>query len=322
MLGSLHQLLVTISILVSQILGLPQILGNEERWPFIFYFILVPTVVQVLSLPLIPESPKYTLCMRGNAQKATEDLQKLRGTKEVGAEVDMMQEEAEAAKASAASKPSMGDMFKGSLRWPMTIAIALMLTQQLSGINAVMFYSTVIFKTAGLSDQGAVYATIAMGTVNVLMTIVSVWLVDHPKAGRRSLLIIGLIGMWLTTVLLVVCISLSMGGQHWASYGAIAFVLLYVISFATGAGSIPWFFVSEIFHSHARGNANAIATMTNWGANVIVSLIFLPLNNAIKQYSILVFTVCVTLALIFVWKYVPETKGKTIDEITAELEKK
>ncbi|KAK6043960.1 transporter, major facilitator family protein, partial [Cooperia oncophora] len=215
----------------------------------------------------------------GNVEKATTDLEKLRGTKEVGAEIDAMKEEAAAAKSAAAEKPSMGDMFRGSLRWPMTIAIMLMLAQQLSGINATMFYSTIIFQQAGLSTQGAVYATIAMGTVNVLMTIISVWLVDHPKAGRRLLLISGLIGMWLSTVLLVVCISMSMSGNVVGSYGAIAFVLIFVISFAAGAGSIPWFFVSEIFTSNARGNANSIATMTNWGANVLVGLFFLPIKH-------------------------------------------
>ncbi|KHJ75738.1 hypothetical protein OESDEN_24646 [Oesophagostomum dentatum] len=213
-------------------------------------------------------------------------------------------------------------MFRGSLRWPMTIAASLMLAQQLSGINAVMFYSTVIFKDAGLTTDGAVYATIGMGTVNVLTTIVSMWLVDHPKSGRRSLLLIGMVGMWISTLLLTISISLSKGGASWATYGAIIFVNLFVISFATGAGSIPWFFVSEIFYSNARGNANAIATMTNWAANVVVGLTFLPINNVIQQYSILVFTFFLTVFGIFIFKYVPETKNRTIEDITAELEKR
>ncbi|WKX94708.1 hypothetical protein Q1695_011742 [Nippostrongylus brasiliensis] len=320
--GSAHQLVITIAILVSQIVGLKFIFGTTDRWPLIFWFIVVPAILQSVLLQFVPESPKFTLCIRGNTEQATKDLEKLRGSDDVGAEIELLNHEAEANKEGSASKPTMGDMFKEPLKWPMTIAIFLMLMQQLSGINAVMFYSTVIFKTAGLSDEAAVYATIAMGTVNVLMTIVSVWLVDHPSAGRRSLLIIGLIGMWITTVMLTVCITLSMGGAKWASYGAIAFVLLYVVSFAAGAGSIPWFFVSEIFHSNARANANSIATMTNWGANIFVSMTFLPLNNTIKQYSILVFTVCLTVSLLFTWKYVPETKGKTTDEITEELAKK
>ncbi|KAK6039681.1 transporter, major facilitator family protein, partial [Cooperia oncophora] len=176
MLGSLHQLLVTIAILVSQILGLPYILGTTERWPWIFAFTVVPAVLQVITLPMIPESPKYTLCVRGQQDKATRDLKKLRGTNDVSAEIEMFREEAAASGAAAAQRPSMVDMFRGSLLWPMTIAIMMMLAQQLSGINVAMFYSTVIFKQAGLSNESAVYATIGMGTVNVIMTVISVWL--------------------------------------------------------------------------------------------------------------------------------------------------
>ncbi|KIH53485.1 hypothetical protein ANCDUO_16387 [Ancylostoma duodenale] len=144
---------------------------------------------------MVPESPRWTLCMRGDAEAATKALEKLRGTSDVGAEVDALREESAAQKGTEEKGLSFADMFRGSLRWPMTIATMLMLAQQLSGINAAMFYSTVIFKQAGLSDTGAVYATIGMGAVNVLTTIVSVWLVDHPKAGRRTLLLVGVIGI-------------------------------------------------------------------------------------------------------------------------------
>lgn len=320
MLGSLHQLLVTIAILASQIFGLPYILGNTDRWPLIFAFTVVPAVLQVITLPLIPESPKYTLCVRGQLDKATKDLKKLRGIDDVSAEIEMFREEQAASGAAQQQSLSMLDMFRGTMLWPMTIAIMMMLAQQLSGINVAMFYSTVIFKQAGLSNEGAVYATIGMGTVNVIMTVVSVWLVDHPKFGRRSLLLMGMIGMWVSTILLVVALSLTAHGHIWASYGAIVFVLLFVISFATGPGSIPWFFVSEIFASSARGNANSIAVMVNWTANLVVGLTFLSLNNALAQYSFLVFTGFLTFFIFFTWRFVPETKGKTVEEITASFD--
>uniref|UniRef100_A0A0K0D492 MFS domain-containing protein n=1 Tax=Angiostrongylus cantonensis TaxID=6313 RepID=A0A0K0D492_ANGCA len=305
-----------------QIFGLPYILGNEKRWPLIFAFTVVPAVIQVLTLPLIPESPKYTLCVRGQPDKAAKDLKKLRGVEDVSAEMNMFREEAAASGSAAQERPSMLDMFRGSLLWPMTIAIMMMLAQQLSGINVAMFYSTVIFKQAGLSNENAVYATIGMGTVNVIMTVVSVWLVDHPKFGRRSLLLMGMIGMWISTILLVAALSLTARGHQWASYGAILFVLLFVISFATGPGSIPWFFVSEIFASSARGNANSIAVMVNWTANLIVGLTFLSLNNALAQYSFLVFTGFLSFFIFFTNRFVPETKGKTVEEITATFDRR
>ncbi|CAD6197531.1 unnamed protein product [Caenorhabditis auriculariae] len=319
MLGSLHQLLVTIAILVSQVLGLPSLLGTNERWPLIFAFTIVPAILQLITLPMCPESPKYTLAVRGQHDRAEADLKKLRGTGDVSGEMAAMQDEV--ASARAQQKPTMGSMFTGALRWPMTIAIMMMLSQQLSGINVAMFYSTVIFRGAGLTVSQAVYATIGMGAVNVLMTIVSVWLVDHPKFGRRSLLLMGMGGMCVSTVLIVIALGLS-GDYQWASYAAIAFVLLFVISFATGPGTIPWFFVSEIFDSSARGNANSIAVMVNWMANLFVGLTFLPINNLLHQYSFLIFTFFLAFFMVFTWRCVPETKGKTIEEIQAEFEKR
>uniref|UniRef100_A0A8R1DHT0 MFS domain-containing protein n=1 Tax=Caenorhabditis japonica TaxID=281687 RepID=A0A8R1DHT0_CAEJA len=322
MLGSLHQLLVTIAILVSQVFGLPHLLGTSERWPLILSFAVIPAVLQLALLLLCPESPKYTMNVRGQRETAEVALRKLRGTDDITAEINAMQ--AEAAIVGEQSKPSMGDMFKGTLLWPMSIAIMMMLAQQLSGINVAMFYSTVIFRGAGLKGNEPFYATIGMGAVNVAMTIISVWLVDHPKFGRRSLLITGLSGMLISTILLVGALTVQSSGVDHpiASYAAIGFVLLFVISFATGPGAIPWFFVSEIFDSSARGNANSIAVMVNWAANLIVGLTFLPINNVLHQYSFCIFSFFLAFFIFYTWKYVPETKGKSIEQIQNEFTKR
>uniref|UniRef100_A0A1I8A8K2 MFS domain-containing protein n=1 Tax=Steinernema glaseri TaxID=37863 RepID=A0A1I8A8K2_9BILA len=335
MIGSVHQLLVTISILVSQIFGLPYLLGSEARWPFIFAFTVVPAAFQLIAINLCPESPKYTLIQKNNVDRAEADLKKLRGKENVSAELDTMRDEVEASRLQP--QVSMADMFKSPLAWPLFIAAMMMLSQQLSGINVAMFYSTEIFRGAGLTGVAPFYATIGMGTVNVLQTIVSLWLVDHPKFGRRSLHIIGLTGMLVSSIFIVISLSLFESGKvfdadgklvdvpnerQWASSMAIIFVLLFVISFATGPGSIPWFFVSEIFASSARGNANSIAVLVNWAANFAVGLFFLPLNNLLHQYSFLVFVGFLAIFIVFTSKWVPETKGKTIEDINKELSRK
>uniref|UniRef100_A0A914UIY0 Major facilitator superfamily (MFS) profile domain-containing protein n=1 Tax=Plectus sambesii TaxID=2011161 RepID=A0A914UIY0_9BILA len=329
-LGSVHQLVVTIAILISQIIGLPYLMGNERWWPLILALTALPALFQVVTLPFCPESPKYSLIVKNRVEQAEKDLKKLRGRENVQEELDVMHEEAHAIKSVA--KVSMSDMFTvPALRWPMTIAIVMMLSQQLSGINAAMFYSTVIFRGAGLTGLAPFYATIGMGAVNVLMTIVSVYLVDHPRFGRRSLHLAGLGGMWLSSILIVVCLSISEMGKteptgeskyQWASYMAIFFVLTFVVSFATGPGSIPWFYVSEIFASGSRGNANSIAVMVNWTANFVVSVSFLPLNNAVGQFSFLLFVFFLTLCWLFTFKFVPETKGRTVEEIVQSFEER
>uniref|UniRef100_A0A0N5AYB7 MFS domain-containing protein n=1 Tax=Syphacia muris TaxID=451379 RepID=A0A0N5AYB7_9BILA len=291
--GSFNQLTVTIAILFSQFIGLPQIFGTPERWPFIFVFGLVPVVIQLLTLPLCPESPKYTLIVKNNSDQAEMDLKKLRGDDDVKAELKEMQDEAAAM--AAVEKVSIKSLFKGEYAWPMFIAIMMMLAQQLSGINVAMFFSTIIFKNAGLGEN-AVYATLGMGLCNVIMTVISVYLVDHPRFGRRSLLLSGLIGMLFSSLALVLSIT------------------IYV-------SSIPWFFVSELFTSGARGSANSVAVMTNWLANTLVAVTFEFLMQILMQYSFLIFSTFLTLFIIFTYIFVPETKGRTVEEIYEEFKR-
>uniref|UniRef100_F1L077 Solute carrier family 2 n=2 Tax=Ascaris suum TaxID=6253 RepID=F1L077_ASCSU len=319
--GSVNQLLVTVAILFSQIIGLPQLLGSEQHWPLIFAFTAVPVLVQACTLPFCVESPKYNLLVREHAEQAEEDLKKLRAKDEVTAEMKMMREEAAAM--AAVGKVGIADMFRGIYAWPMFIAIMMMLAQQFSGINVAMFFSTSIFEGAGLGSN-AVYATLGMGTCNVAMTVISVYLVDHPKFGRRLLLVIGLAGMLVTSVLLTVSITIynkDTLNNQWASYPSMVLVFLFVISFATGPGSIPWFFVSELFDSGARGGANSIAACVNWTSNFIVGISWEFLNQSLNQYAFLIFATFLAFFIFFVWVYVPETKGRSIEDIKDEMKR-
>ncbi|KJH49450.1 MFS transporter, SP family [Dictyocaulus viviparus] len=343
--GSLHQLLITVSILVSQLLGLPQIFGTADRWPLIFGFVAVPALLQVITLPMIPESPKFTLCIRGEVERATQDLELLRSTDKVQFEVERMLAEAVRTRDEISDMTSMLDMFRGSLLWPSTLTIVMMTAQQLTGIvsvkiivqwskpgiNATVYYSTIIFKESGLTDKGSVYATFTMGIVNVAMTLVANILVDHHSFGRRILLLAGIVGMLVSSLLLVVSISLSRVGSAWASYCAVFFVLLFVMSFAAGPGGIPWFFPCEIFFTNARANACALGAIAHWTMSFVVAITFVFLNvgfgilflfNSIRQFSFLMFFCFLILYFTFVWKYVPETNDLTIEEIVATIQQK
>ncbi|GMT14152.1 hypothetical protein PFISCL1PPCAC_5449 [Pristionchus fissidentatus] len=324
MIGSIHQLLVTIAILVSQVLGLSFIFGSEARWPYIFAFTVVPSAFQLLTLPACVESPKYTLIVKGQDTQAERDLKRLRGTDEVDAEIADMKEESYAA--ANQEKVTIADMFGPALRKPLIIAVMMMLSQQLSGINVAMFYSNSVFMNAGLDQATANYATIGMGAVNVLMTVIAVWLVDHPKFGRRSLHLTGLTGMLFSALLIFASLRLYNSGvvrnvpgseYGWAAYGSIVFIITFVISFATGPGAIPWFFVSELFHSNERGTANSIAVAVNWTANLFVALSFPILHAWINEYSFLLFCAFLVFFIYYTFKFVPETKGKTVDEVLA-----
>lgn len=311
--GTVYQLVVTISILVSQILGMESILGTPDLWPILLGLTILPSIYQLVAMPFCPESPKFTLLTKGKDIEAQQALTWLRGTMEVHDEMDEMRAEYEASK--LVPKTSLHEMMTNmSLRAPLVISVMMMLAQQFSGINAVMYYSTDIFGSAGLDDQTAQYATLGMGGMNVLMTVISLVIIE--KAGRKTLQLIGLVGMMFDVILLTVCLALK-DVAPWLSYFSIVLVIVYVIFFATGPGSIPWFLVTELFNSSARPMATSIAVTVNWVANFIVGLGFLPIASLIGPYVFLIFAALLAFFSWFTWKKVPETKNKTIEEISA-----
>ncbi|KAK9869885.1 hypothetical protein WA026_003606 [Henosepilachna vigintioctopunctata] len=316
--GSVYQLVITISILVSQVLGIRVVFGTADSWPILLTLILIPCVFQLCTFPFCPESPKFLLISRGQEVQAQRALEWLRCTHDVHDEMEQMKSESEAMK--LAPKVGLTDLIlNSSLRQPLIISLMVMLAQQLSGINAVINFSTDIFKTAGLSDDASTGATMAVGLVNVMMTFVSMVLIE--KAGRKTLLMGGFAGMAVSAVFLTIALEFA-NKSSVASVFCIIFVILFIIMFATGPGSIPWFLVSELFNQSARPTAASIAVFTNWFANFLVGLGFLPIKDAIGSYVFIIFIVLQLLFLLFIYKKVPETKNKSIEEISALFRQK
>ncbi|XP_076270175.1 solute carrier family 2, facilitated glucose transporter member 1-like isoform X2 [Rhynchophorus ferrugineus] len=311
--GTVYQLVITISILIAQIVSLRSILGTEDHWPTLLALTIIPAIFQVVTLPFCPESPKYLLLSRGRDLDAQKSLSWLRGTLAVHEEMDGMRAEYDAMK--LVPRVTMRELVTNSaLRIPLIISLTVMVAQQLSGINAVMFFSSQIFKMAGLNDENSTYATLGMGGINVLMTIVSLVLVE--KAGRKTLLLLGFGGMTIDTLLLTICMLFAAQSTAMGII-CVILVLVYVIMFASGPGSIPWFLVSELFNQSARPTASSLAVCTNWTANFLVGLAFLPLAKLLDAYVFLIFVVLQALFFLFIYKKVPETKNKSLEEISA-----
>ncbi|XP_019867218.1 solute carrier family 2, facilitated glucose transporter member 3 isoform X2 [Aethina tumida] len=311
--GTVYQLVITISILVAQVLGLEQVFGNTNLWPTLLAMTIVPAIFQMCTLPLCPESPKYLLVTKGKELEAQKSLSWLRGTLAVHEEMDGMRAEAEALK--LVPKVTMRELVTNSaLRIPMIISLTVMIAQQLSGINAVMFFSSKIFEMADLKPPNTTYATLGTGAINVFMTVVSLVLVE--RAGRKTLLLVGFGGMVVDTFLLFLGLLFAATSKT-ASVLCIVFVLVYVIMFAIGPGSIPWFLVSELFNQAARPTATSLAVSINWTANFLVGLAFLPLQDALGAYVFVIFVILQLLFVIFIYLKVPETKNKTLEEISA-----
>ncbi|XP_036610157.1 solute carrier family 2, facilitated glucose transporter member 2 [Trichosurus vulpecula] len=315
-LGTLHQLAIVTGILISQVIGLDFILGNDNMWPVLLGLSAAPAVLQCLLLFFCPESPSYLYIKLGEERKAKMNLKRLRGVSDPTKDIMEMKKEKE--EAASEKKVSIIQLFTmASYRQPILVALMLHMAQQFSGINGIFYYSTSIFYTAGVGQP--VYATIGVGVVNTVFTVVSVFLVE--KAGRRSLFLVGMAGMFVCSIAMTVGLVL-LDRLSWMSYVSMAAIFLFVSFFEIGPGPIPWFMVAEFFSQGPRPAAVAIAAFCNWTCNFLVALSFQYIADFCGPYVFTLFSVVLLGFTLFIFFKVPETKGKSFEEIAAEFRKK
>ncbi|MEZ5789000.1 MAG: sugar porter family MFS transporter [Xanthobacteraceae bacterium] len=305
---SLNQVAVTVGILASYLTDYA--FAHEGGWRWMFGVGVVPAIALGIGIVLMPSSPRW-LMMVGRRDEAERALARIRGsTAGVDAEIQEI--------SSNAARPKTGYaiLLKPQFRMPLIIGIALAALQQVTGINTVIYYAPTIFQFAGLgSAEAAIFATLGVGIVNVALTLVALWLID--RLGRRPLLLIGEAGMMVSLVVLGL-------GFFWHGDGGMtgwitaASLMAYVGFFAIGLGPVFWLLIAEIYPQEVRGLAMSVATLTNWGMNLVVALTFLTLVDAIgTSVTFWLYAVLTGVALVFTWTLVPETKGRTLEEIEA-----
>lgn len=312
--GTLNQLGIVIGILVAQIFGLKIILGTEDLWPVLLGFTILPAILQSIALPFCPESPRFLLINKKEEDSAKKILQRLWGTQDVSQDIQEMKDES--ARMAQEKQVTVLELFRvRSYQQPILISIMLQLSQQLSGINAVFYYSTGIFKDAGVEEP--IYATIGAGVVNTIFTVVSLFLVE--RAGRRTLHMTGLGGMAICSIFMTISLLLK-NEYSWMSFICIGAILLFVAFFEIGPGPIPWFIVAELFSQGPRPAAMAVAGCSNWTSNFLVGLLFPSAAYYLGPYVFIIFTGFLVIFLVFTFFKVPETRGRTFEEITRGFE--
>lgn len=308
-LGSVNQLSVTIGILLAYLLGL------FVDWRLLAVLGTIPCLILIPGLFFIPESPRWLAKMR-----MTDDfeasLQVLRGF-----DTDITHEVNEIKRSVASTSRRTALRFRDlKLRryWlPLMIGIGLLVLQQLSGTNGVIFYSTTIFESAGISSSNA--ATVGVGTIQVIATAISTWLVD--RTGRRVLLLVSSSGMAIS--LFLVAISFFVKGfvaedsSLYDIFGILSVVgvVCLIVSFSLGMGPIPWLIMSEILPNKIKSLGGSMATLANWFISWVITMTA-PLLLAWSSgatFSIYMIVSLFTVAFVAIW--VPETKGKTLEEI-------
>ena len=311
MIVSLNQFCITLGILLSYLVDY-SFANVDGTWRWMLGVGAVPGILLGVGMAVLPESPRW-LASRGRFDEAEHVLQSLRNKTDVSEELsglkrDISQEANEASLSALFSAPKA--------RLPLIVGIGLAVFQQVTGINTVIYYAPSIFKTAGFeSNSAAILATVGIGVVNVLMTVVALLLLD--TAGRRKLLLWGLAIM--TVCLVAIFFAFTFGANTVGGITAVA-LAAYVGGFAIGLGPIFWLIIAEIFPLAYRGRGMSVASMANWGSNLIVALIFLDLIRILTPGgTFLLFAVLTVGAFAFAWKYVPETNGRSLEEIEADL---
>lgn len=300
---SLYQLALTAGILLSYLIN--RIFANTElNWRWMLGSGTVPAVILLTGILFLHDTPRW-LISKNRIDEARQVFRRILKKEEVEAHISEIQE------TLSTSSEKQKVKIKKWMLMPVFVGVGLMFVQICTGINTIIYYTPTIFNLAGFSDNiSAIYATIGIGLVNFLMTFIAIAYID--KFGRKPLLYIGLSGMLIGLFILSGAFAMGESGK-WL---AVASVVIYIASFAMSLGPICWIMVSEIMPLKIRGFAMSAATVANFAFNFIVVLSFLPMLEIFgKAPTFFVFGLITILSLFFVYFFVPETKGISLEKI-------
>jgi SP family arabinose:H+ symporter-like MFS transporter len=303
MLVAIYQLAIVLGILCSYTInyGLHSI---DNNWRWMFATGIVPSVLFFAGLFFIPESPRW-LYKAGRKDESFKVLTSIGGESLAKNEI---QEIADSLKGDHTSV-SISELFKPGVRKVMLVGFILAVLVQVSGINTIVDYAPKILLAAGVEINNALLQTSLVGFINFVFTFVAILFID--KAGRRTLYLIGSMGMFVTLVMLAISFYLKMEGIF-----TLICILLFIAFFASCIGPVFWTLVAEIFPNRIRGKALAFASFTQWIFNFLIVLLFPHFLASLGgTITFLFLAVMSFLQLMFTFLYVPETKGKSLEEI-------
>ena len=302
---SLNQLAIVIGILAAYLTNWQLAALGETSWRWMFGVAAIPAAGFLFGLAFIPESPRW-LITRGYREAGYAVLSKIAGTAE--AQTELVAIEFAVSEKSSDS----GELFSPGIRKRVFVAVSLAVLQQISGINTVLYYGSVLFTEHfhGESAKAALGANVVVGLVNLLCTVVAMIFID--RWGRRGLFLVASGGMAVSLTVLAIALHVATIAPS-VIFGS---VLLYVAFFAVGLGPGVWVYMSEIFPTRVRGRATSLATTALWTACLVVTLTFLSIVEALgTSAAFLLYALLSLVTFVFVWKWVPETRGKSLEEI-------
>ena len=309
MLVSLYQLAITAGILFSYLIN-GIYADSEYSWRLMMFSGIYPAIILLLGIIVLQDTPRWLISKKRD-KEAAEVFQKIEPEIDIKARI----KEIKATLQSEQKGKKNRLQFQKWMLMPIFVGVGMMFAQICTGINTVIYYTTAIFKVSGFSENSAaIYATIGVGIVNFLMTGIAIAFTD--RLGRKPLLYAGTIGMMLSMLSLGMAFNYAgMLGEN-LRYVATASVMVYIACFAFSLGPVTWIMVSEILPLRIRGLAMSICTVSNFFFNFIIVLSFPVLLQYIGEaYTFWTYAGICFICLFFFHFYVPETKGRSLEEI-------
>lgn len=309
---SLNQLMITCGIVVSYLVDYALSLGTNE-WRWMFGLGAIPAVILIVGMIALSESPRW-LVSRNRLDEARLVLTHVIPGQNVEQEIRAIQG------SLSVKEGSWKELLEPWVRPALVVGIALAFFQQATGINTIIYYAPTIFEFAGFeSHKVSILATVGVGVVNVVMTLVAIWFLD--RIGRKPLLYIGMTGMTISLGILGLSFfNPQMSGA--LKMATVLSIVFYIASFAISLGPIFWLMIAEIYPLRIRGRAMSLATLANWGFNALVASTFLTLTERLgKAGAFWFYAVVCVFGIVFCHFYVPETKGHSLEEIEEHLKK-
>lgn len=310
-LTSLNQLMVTLGILISYIIDYS--LAPFEAWRWMLGFALIPSIIVFIGIFFQPETPRW-LVKNGFEDKAHEVLNRLVGKQAAKQELSNIKHFIESEKINKQTK-----VFTPKIRLMIVVAAFIAMFPQIMGTNSIIYYAPTILTKIGFGGSAATLANVAIGTINFIMTLVAMRLID--KVGRKPMLLVGSIGMGLGMLVLGIVFHLSDANPS-AISGIIALIamLVFIGSFATTWGTIARILISELLPLKFRGSLMGYVLVLNWGFNFLISLIFpIVLSGFGASVMFFIFMIITVIAFFFVLFLVPETKQRSLEEIEQSM---
>lgn len=301
---TLNQLAIVTGIVVAYYVD--YLFSASFNWRAMFISAVVPSVVLLIALAFLPESPRW-LVVRRQEDDAYRILDRIENSEDARRHLEELKA------VTGSDRLRFRDLFGGRFSRPLMIGVGLATFSQITGVNAIIYYTPTILQMAGFQNaRSAILATVLVGGVNLVMTIVALFLLD--RVGRRALLLVGIGGMLASLTYL----GYLFGAAHVSRAAILADVLVYLACFAIGLGPVFWLLISEIYPTTIRGQAMSVASVTVWIFDLLVSATFLSLIGAVgARFAFWLYAAACVAAFVFAFWLVPETKGRSLEEIEA-----